>query len=176
MNVIRPLLIGFLFVILLFSLVLSFSTNRKISVINKQPYESGTSSYHTPHNIAVKATDLIQVLFLNNGSASVVTITLELIMCTLAGLLLFGPDFMRVKIYQYHAIPYVLIILICSAIISWYITTSFVNNMANPHGLYNYKYSVNYRSSFWLLVIPVFTFRCLKNFKQVYNDQTLEGS
>ena len=180
MNTTKTLSVGLLFIVLLYSVVHLFSTNRKISVTNEHPYEVNNGSYNN-HNakavfvdrntITVRASNLYELLFLNTKDESLSTIIIELILCLLTGLLLFGPDLLRVKIYKSYAIPCSLILLVCSMVLSWYVTTAFVNNMGSSYA--NYKYSFNLMGNFWLLVIPAVTLRTLDKFKQMYNDQTL---
>ena len=178
MKIISYLFIGLLFIDLLFGLTSSLSENRKINISKRSPYEriEGNNTVAVSQdgkNVTVKADEFYEFLFLNNKNASLLTAIVLIILCVMASLLLFGPDAIRIKIYQSHTIKYIAVLLIISVMVSWYFTTSFVNNIGN--GLANYKYRINYSSVLWPFFIILFCLRILEKFKQKYNDYDIES-
>ncbi len=161
----------FVLAVILLGLVLSFTsllkTTREIevnhSVFNDTKNSDKTISYDD-RRIKVNTQTVSEFLFINNnsGSNSFTTITLQIILFALVILLLFGPDPIRTKIYLSNSVLYVLGLIGCSAIISWYFTNSFVSK-----NLGEYKYAFNYGSIIWLLFTLLISINVLAKFKTI---------
>lgn len=179
MKILSYLFIALALLGLMYSFTSSLKTTRKISVADRRAYENfeSTANNNVPISndgmVTVKTKNISEFLFLNNPSASLMTVVLGLLIFITAILLLFGPDSTRVKIYQSHSIPYLIGLIICSVVISWFFTRSFVNNPDND--LRNYKYRFNYGDVFRLFFYLLIILGILKRFKHIYNEYTMQS-
>lgn len=175
MKIISYLIIILVLCNLLYSLALSLNTTRDISVhnINSDGFLKETKPNGLTYNdgkIKVKVDSIVKFLFLNNGSGntSFTTVVLGLILFVLTILLLFSDDSIRVKIYKSHCVPFLTGLLICSTIISWYFTRSFVNTVGSGVVNYRYQFSLD-----WLLTLFI-AIAIVRRFKHKIEERELQ--
>ncbi len=175
MKIIRYLIIILVLCDLLYSFILSLNPIRNIGVYNistdvfvKETKINGLT--YNNEKIKITADSISNFLFLNNGNGntSFTTVTLGLIIFVLVILLLFGNDLIRIKIYKSHLVPFFIGLLICSAIISWYFTKSFVDTVGT--GVVNYKYQF---SLDWLFTLFI-GIDVVRRFKHEIDERNLQ--